>query len=108
MGGYQSARRERSTRALAGRRYFQSLEDVAQVGKILVGQPSERRARWTSRMAEDVHRRLHYRDFEPAAALPQLVERPHHAPVVLAKTLEVAGRCQPVQLSRSLRPETRQ
>src|SRR5438132_12028923 len=106
MGGYQSASGEWSAGALGRRRYFQSLEDVAQVGKILVGQPSERRARWTSRMPEDVHRRLHYRDFEAAAALPQLVERPHHAPVVLAKTFEVSGRCQPVQFSRSLRPET--
>src|SRR5213083_2812209 len=55
-------------------------------------------------MAEDVHRRLHHRNLEAAAALAKLVERTHRTLVETRELGVVAGLRKAQELERCLGP----
>ena len=65
----------------------------------------ERGAHRPGGVAEQLHRGLHHRDLEAAAALAQVVQRTNGMLMEPRELAEVAGACEAVELERRLGPE---
>src|SRR5207244_8639139 len=81
------------------------LEDGAELGAIIRRKIGERGAHRPGGVAEQLHRGLHHRDLEAAAALAQVVQRTNGMLMEPRELAEVAGACEAVELERRLGPE---